>query len=307
MRFTRRGKLIFTTKDLGCTKQLLGLEQINDTKVTSNVIWEGVTSRFLLIDMLTCVPLKEVADELRQFNDIETREMRRFVKQNSTQQTSILVTILGTSLPDSVKLWLTFQKIRPFIDRPRQCSKCYNFLHLSRICSKDQVCQLCGTEHVGNCQNPVKCINCQGSHAATSKACSLYVKEQQILDLKCRNHLTTGEARRLFNALSNTTYATVATSSTEPIDFEKSLNDKMESSIQNINKKMEQHFNELLEIFQKTVESMVQQLIHVIDKGEKIKSPSRKKKALLNASKNFTSSTSQPMQWDAGGPAGTSD
>ncbi|XP_055932858.1 uncharacterized protein LOC129962882 [Argiope bruennichi] len=265
MRFTRQGKLIFTTKDPGCAKQLLSLEQINDTKVTSNVIWEGVTSRFLLIDMPTCVPLKEVADELRQFNDIEIREMRRFVKQNSTQQTSpILATILGTSLPDSVKLWLTIQKIRPFIYRPRQCSKCYSFLHPSRICSKDQVCQLCGTEHVGNCRNPVKCLNCQGSHAATSQACPLYVKEQQILDLKCRNHLTTGEARRIFNASSNTTYAT-------------------------------------------TVESMVQQLIHVIDKGEKIKSPSRKKKALLNASKNFASSTSQPMQWDAGGPAGTSD
>ncbi|XP_055938250.1 uncharacterized protein LOC129968418 [Argiope bruennichi] len=245
---------------------------------------------------------------LRKFNDIEIREMKRFVKQNSTQQTSpILVTILGTSLPNSVKLWLTIQKIRPFIDRPRQCSKCYNFLHPSRICSKDQVCQLCGSEHVGNCQNPVKCINCQGSHAATSEASPLYAKEQQILYLKCRNHLTTGESRRILKASSNTNYATVTRSNTVPIDFEKSLNDKMESIIQNINKKMEQHFNAQLEIFQKTVESMVQQLIHVIDKGDKIKSPSRKKKALLNASKNFASSTSQPMQWDAGGPARTSD
>ncbi|GBN57688.1 hypothetical protein AVEN_216005-1 [Araneus ventricosus] len=75
--------------------------------------------------------------------------MRRFVKPNSSQETSpVLVTILGTYLPDSVKFWFINQKLRPFIDRPRQCTKCFSFSHPTRVCEKFQACHLSGTVHV---------------------------------------------------------------------------------------------------------------------------------------------------------------
>ncbi|GBL97418.1 hypothetical protein AVEN_170524-1 [Araneus ventricosus] len=147
--------------------------------------------------------------------------MRRFVKPNSSQETSpVLVTILGTYLPDSVKFWFINQKIQPFIDRPRQCTKCFSFFHPTRVCEKSQACHLCGTVHFGPCKGPAKCSNCQGPHSETSK--------QQMLELKSRNHLTRREARRIFSHSSNANYATAVKSNTIRDDFESTVDQKIE-------------------------------------------------------------------------------
>ncbi|GBM27215.1 hypothetical protein AVEN_255082-1 [Araneus ventricosus] len=203
MKITRQGKIILTTQDPVCAAQLLNLESVVNIKVSTNVIWENITSRFLLYDIPTTVSLSEIAEELTRNNGIEIVEMRRFVKQNNSRETSpVLVTKLGTHLPGCMKIWFTNQKIQSFIDRPRQCTKCYSFMHPSRVCEKTPVCHSCGTIHSGICQVPQKCVNCQGDHSATSKGCPLYITEQNIMELKCRNHLTTAEARRDASTIS---------------------------------------------------------------------------------------------------------
>ncbi|GIY23428.1 RNA-directed DNA polymerase from mobile element jockey [Caerostris extrusa] len=70
-------------------------------------------------------------------NDMGVVELRRFVKLNSTQEFSpVLVTILGTFLPDVIKIWFTKQKIRQFVYRVRQCLNCYEFTNATRVCDK---------------------------------------------------------------------------------------------------------------------------------------------------------------------------
>ncbi|GBL79835.1 hypothetical protein AVEN_28903-1 [Araneus ventricosus] len=166
MKFTRQGKIILTTQDPVCAVQLLNLESVVNIKVSTNVIWENTTSRFLLYDISTTVSLRENAEELTRNKGIEIVEMRRFVKQNNSRETSpVLVTKLGTCLPGYMKIWFTNQKIKSFIDRPRQCVKCYSFMHPSRVCEKTPICNSCGEIHSGICLAPQKCINCQGEHS----------------------------------------------------------------------------------------------------------------------------------------------
>ncbi|GBN05331.1 hypothetical protein AVEN_116045-1 [Araneus ventricosus] len=170
MKYTPQGKLLFSTSDPVCAAELLTLQTVLDTPVSTDVIWENISSRFLITDIPTKITLEELAEELSRNNDIVITHMRRFVKPNSSQETSpVLVTILGTYLPDSVKFWFINQKIQPFIDRPRQCTKCFSFFHPTRVCEKSQACHLCGTVHIGPCQGPAKCSNCQGPLSATSK------------------------------------------------------------------------------------------------------------------------------------------
>ncbi|GBM58357.1 hypothetical protein AVEN_67356-1 [Araneus ventricosus] len=88
MKFTRQGKIILTTQDPVCAAQLLNLETVVNISVSTNVIWENITFRFLLYDIPTKVSLLEVAEELTRNNGIEIVEMRRFVKQNNTRETS---------------------------------------------------------------------------------------------------------------------------------------------------------------------------------------------------------------------------
>ncbi|GBO43497.1 hypothetical protein AVEN_40692-1, partial [Araneus ventricosus] len=245
MKFTRQGKIILTKQDPVCAAQLLNLDTVVNIPVSENVIWENITSRFLLYDIPTKVSLLEVAEEFTRSNGIKIVEMRRFVKQNNTRETSpVLVTKLRTRLPGYMKIWFTNQKIQPFIDRPRQCVKCYSFMHPSRVCEKTPICPSCGEIHSGRCQVPQKCINCQGEHSATSKGFPLYIKEQNIMELKGRNHLTTAEARRIYIQSANFNYAAAVKANTPSNDIEErmeamllKMNEKIESITQTINAK----------------------------------------------------------------------
>ncbi|GBL77190.1 hypothetical protein AVEN_12811-1 [Araneus ventricosus] len=291
MKFTRQGKIILTTQDPVCATQLLNLESVLNIKVSTNVIWENITLRFLLYDIPTKVSLRENAEELTRNNGIEIVEMRRLVKQNNTRETSlVLVTKLGTPLPEYMKIWFTNQKIQSFIDRPRQCVKCYSFKHPSRVCEKTPICPSCGEILSGICQAPQKCINCQGEHAATSRGCPFYIKEQNILEFKGRNHLTTAEARRIYSQSAKFNYTAAVKANTPSNNIEGQINEKMETMLlkmnekiesitQIINAKMEQQATMLVEMFERLVESLLQNLTAINKLGGETISPPRKKKS----------------------------
>ncbi|GBO19476.1 hypothetical protein AVEN_70731-1 [Araneus ventricosus] len=116
MKFTRQGKIILTTQDPVCAAQLLNLEKVVNIPVSTNVIWENITSRFLLYDIPTAVSLPEVAAELTKNNEIEIVEIRRFVKQNNTRETSpVLVTMLGTRLPGYIRYGSRIKEFNPLL------------------------------------------------------------------------------------------------------------------------------------------------------------------------------------------------
>ncbi|GBM19284.1 hypothetical protein AVEN_523-1 [Araneus ventricosus] len=115
MKYNRQGKLLFSTSDPVCAAKLFTPQNVLDTPVSTDVIWENISSRFLIPDMPTKTTLEELASELSCNNDIVITHMRRFEKPNSSQETSpVLVTILGTYLPDSVKIWFINKKIQPY-------------------------------------------------------------------------------------------------------------------------------------------------------------------------------------------------
>ncbi|GBO06056.1 hypothetical protein AVEN_10952-1 [Araneus ventricosus] len=92
----------------------------------------------------------------------------------------------------------------------------------------------------------------------------MYSKEQQMLELKSRNHLTTGEARRIFSHASNETYATAAKSNAIRDDFESTVDQKIESIVQSLLEKMEKQtlaFQEKMEQSLAFHEKMEQQTL----------------------------------------------
>ncbi|GFT83617.1 hypothetical protein TNCV_2825601 [Trichonephila clavipes] len=63
--------------------------------------------------------LTDVATELKNSNDIEIVEIRRFIKKNSQEASPVLITILGINTPECVKLWFFNHRTQLFIDKPR--------------------------------------------------------------------------------------------------------------------------------------------------------------------------------------------
>ncbi|GIX90034.1 uncharacterized protein CEXT_222511 [Caerostris extrusa] len=129
----------------------------------------------------------------------------------------------------------------------------------------------------------------------TSKTCPRHIHEQKILEFKCRNHLTIGEARRIYAQSSKTNYSDAAKTNTTAPNIEEIVNQRVESIVQNITIKMEQT-TLLIEIFQKTIENLVQYLVSVFHQTDLKKSPNRKRQMI-----NLVPPTNNPMQWDAGG------
>ncbi|GBM95870.1 hypothetical protein AVEN_81696-1 [Araneus ventricosus] len=80
MKFTRQGRILFTTKDPICAVQLLSLIKFMDTDISTDVIWENICSRFLIFDIPVNTPMEEVAEEIQVKNYIDVVEMRRFLK-----------------------------------------------------------------------------------------------------------------------------------------------------------------------------------------------------------------------------------
>ncbi|GFY26265.1 uncharacterized protein TNCV_24641 [Trichonephila clavipes] len=76
---TESGKIKISTSDPVCAVQITAIDQILNTPVKANIIWEGFTSRFLLFDITTNVHLADVLIELKNSNDLDIVEIRRFV------------------------------------------------------------------------------------------------------------------------------------------------------------------------------------------------------------------------------------
>ncbi|GBN79614.1 hypothetical protein AVEN_160622-1 [Araneus ventricosus] len=180
-------------------------------------------------------------------------------------------------------------------------------MHPSRVCEKTKDCHSCSEISSGIGQVPQKCINCQGEQSATSRGCPFYIKEQNIMELKCRNHLTTAEARRIYNQSAKFNYAAAVKANTPINDIEGQINEKMEtmflkmnekieSIVQTINAKMEQQANMLVGMFERLVESLLQNLAAINKLGGDTISLSRKKKAVDNLRK----ASGIAMQLDAG-------
>ncbi|GIY58931.1 hypothetical protein CEXT_410401 [Caerostris extrusa] len=58
------------------------------------------------------------------------------------------------------------------------------------------------------------------------KICPRHTHEQKILEFKCRNHLTIGEARRLYTQSSKTHYSDAAKINTTAPNIEEIVNQK---------------------------------------------------------------------------------
>ncbi|GBN28766.1 hypothetical protein AVEN_246076-1 [Araneus ventricosus] len=241
MRHTRQGKVLFTTSDPICAANLLTLTKLLDTPISATILWENITTKFLLTDIPTATSLEELASELSCSNDIVIIHMRRFVKQNTQPEVApVLITILGTTLPEYVKMWFIHQRINLFIDRLRTCNKCFSFFHATRTCTLNPACHQCGQIHASTCQGPIHCINCKGNHSALDKNCPHYIKEIKVFEYKARYHVTTGEARRILNQRPNTNLATIVKSNICNTDVVNALTKKWKFSPKKCKKKNRQ-------------------------------------------------------------------
>jgi len=124
---------------------------------------------------------------------------------------TVCVKFSGQSLPEYIYLYDCRYAVSPYVPKARICFSCFRVGHVSKLCKSRPRCLLCGEvkhtfpELCSRAQGPQVCINCSGSHLATSHLCPHVVKHKMTLSLASTQNIPYSEAKKSVNFLGYNT------------------------------------------------------------------------------------------------------
>lgn len=94
-------------------------------------------------------------------------------------------TFFGQFLPEVVRIKDFEFSLTPIVPRPTRCFRCQIYRHISSQCRTSHPnCEYCSEAHNSQeCPNQLRrprCVNCRGSHCASSLTCPVYIKEERV-------------------------------------------------------------------------------------------------------------------------------
>ncbi|XP_021342791.1 uncharacterized protein LOC110443114 [Mizuhopecten yessoensis] len=158
--------------------------------------------------VIRCLALRNDADAaiLEYFHEeeIPVSEVRRILskKNNKLVPTDTFVLTFATpSLPSAVVIGYQRCNVSVYIPNPLRCRNCQKYGHHEKRCRRKTVCQYCGREGYedqSDCDIAnLRCVNCEGKHAASSQDCPAWNHEREILQVKFTRNVSFPEARRI--------------------------------------------------------------------------------------------------------------
>ncbi|XP_021340097.1 uncharacterized protein LOC110441310 [Mizuhopecten yessoensis] len=158
--------------------------------------------------VIRCPALRNDADaailEYFQEEEIPVSEVRRILskKNNKLVPTDTFVLTFATpSLPSAVVIGYQRCSVSVYIPNPLRCRNCQKYGHHEKRCRWKTVCQYCGREgheDQSDCDIAnLRCVNCEGKHAASSRDCPAWNREREILRVKFTRNVSFPEARRI--------------------------------------------------------------------------------------------------------------
>ena len=127
---------------------------------------------------------------------------------------SILMYFSTKFLPEFVSICNSRLKVKKYWPSPKQCRKCLDYGHVMTYCPNKYRCFDCSSEYEGEhtCSNRKYCFHCAGNHGPTSRLCTRFRFEQEIVTVAEDEHISLGSAKRRVlgaNKDPNSTYASV--------------------------------------------------------------------------------------------------
>ena len=158
--------------------------------------------------VIRCPALRNDTDAaiLAYFDEenIPVSEVRRILTRKNTEMVPTDTFILTYSipvLPSTVTIGYQRYNISVYIPNPLRCRNCQKYGHHEKRCRRKMVCQYCGREGHDDKEEcdiaGVRCVNCEGKHAASSRDCPTWTREREILRVKYTQNVSFPEARRI--------------------------------------------------------------------------------------------------------------
>ncbi|XP_021368101.1 uncharacterized protein LOC110459918 [Mizuhopecten yessoensis] len=145
--------------------------------------------------VIRCPALRNDTDEdiLAYFQEesVPVSEVRRMVirRNNDTIKTNTFIITFSTpTLPQILTIGYQRYNVSVYIPNPLRCRNCQKYGHHEKRCRRKSICQYCGREghtEQNDCDIAnLRCVNCEGKHAASSLDCPTWSQEREILRVK---------------------------------------------------------------------------------------------------------------------------
>lgn len=195
------------TRNGQTTRTLLNCTSICGLKVTAYEPSSRSAAVGVIRDVETNLSDAEITENIR--STVRITRLRRLGASESVK-----INFAGTELPSHVLLGHVRHSVAVFKDRPIQCKNCSGFGHRAIACKRPPGCSRCGECHVTtgkekvDCSDrPAKCLNCNGSHEATSPLCPRWKHEQDILTYAKNHDLSFPSAKSALQQLKQSNLA----------------------------------------------------------------------------------------------------
>lgn len=195
---SREGLVHVTVVDSIQSENILKIRKIDnqDVIVLPNKVRNNALGVIKCKDLAMCSD-EELCEELKDQGVINVRRITRKSQGTEIIPTDLIVLTFNTSkTPEAIDTGYYPVKVRPYIQRPMQCRKCYVIGHKEKWC-KINICRCGYFPHVNReCPTPM-CANCGGPHMSDNRNCPSYLQEVQIQKVMAKHHIKYSEAKNL--------------------------------------------------------------------------------------------------------------
>lgn len=204
LRVNRKKKLIVleVVDELSCDFVLslpeikkLGIFNVRCYQPNSDTLIHGVIGPIDLEADITILKDNMIFSSNSEIYAAERLKRKMFGKLEDSL--SLKLTFKCKDLPDNVKIFGLFFKIRPYIPPPVQCFQCQRYGHTAGSCKANVRCLLCSGNHKKEQCTAISllCANCKESHVANSKDCKFMKIAREVETIKVQEKVSHSEAR----------------------------------------------------------------------------------------------------------------
>lgn len=200
--------------------------------------------------VISCSEARVYSDEelVTELQSQGVKQLRRITRRDgdtTINTPTIVLTINGTTAPESIFIGWIRCRTRPFYPSPMLCYCCWQFGHTRTRCQKtsNPTCGHCSGMHVIDSEHPCTaaafCNRCNSTnHALSSRKCPTYIKEQDIQHLRVDMGISYPAAKRQYELRHNPqSMASVVTASNDQRFTE--LSTKLDNVLEEMKRKDE--------------------------------------------------------------------
>ena len=204
VRWLRSGALLVECVSRVASKKLLDCTEVLGVRVrVSGHPFLNTSKGVIRCSDLYGLSEVEIRDGLKDQGVVEVHRVLIKREGESIPTNTCFLTFASPSLPSHILVGYVRVKVSLFVPSPLRCFKCQKFGHTSRACKGAAVCRDCAkSSHDGECSSVLKCVNCGGNHASSSKDCPSYKTEYMIQKVKAEKRCSFREARAFVEANS---------------------------------------------------------------------------------------------------------